>query len=428
MSVALPVYGLSPAPSYASLPRSGHSTVEFTPRAGRPDAATGTLTKKWRELTVIFKNQNEDEDDPISVPSYGRNATVCGEIGIENPENVITVTMKLEGNVHLSSTDTGSFTQRVVDERRTLFDAEKSSGRPCPSVLGFAVPLPMTYKEQGRVYRTPPSYETICLGSPLIVVKCTYRFSIKVTRVATWRLSLRKSSTNTFTTPIIFRPRTRPARPLITEPSFMSSLKVAPAEWHQTLITIPTRPRETIEPVKPITCHFVIPSVQTFCLAESIPFHIQLCGSPTSLGLFYGSITPESLQVGKKPRKRFYSAVVRVFLARQIYLDAVNGRQSWRTITIGEANVRAVVPSFLEAQCDSDPSEISLNWDGEVQCKKDITCASFNCAHLVVKDFIIVALTPANVRASPLLPIQHAHSIRLVTDGWTDNEAHPEDR
>ncbi|KAJ7072203.1 hypothetical protein C8F01DRAFT_972378 [Mycena amicta] len=426
MSVALPAYRLTPAPSYAALPRLGDSTVEFTPRAGRPDAATGTITKRWRDLTVIFKNQCEGQDelDSSLVPSYGRNATVCGEMGVGSPDTVLTITIKLEGNVHLSSTDTGSITQRVVDERRTLFDAAKSK---CPSIVGFSIAIPTYYEDQERVYRTPPSYETICLGSPLIVVKLNYRVSIKITRCNTRRLSLRKISTKTYATPILFRPRTRPARPMIPDPSFLASLKVSPAEWHQTEITIPTRRQETIEPLKPITCHFIIPSVQTFCLTEPIPFHIQLCGSKTSLGLFYGSITPESLQLGKKPRKRNYAAVVRVFLARQIYLDGVNGRRSsWRTITVGEGQVRAVVPS-VDHMDAFDASEVSVNWEGEVRCKNDITCASFNCSHLV--DFIILALTPANVRASPLLPIQHAHSVRLVTDGWTDNDAsHPEDR
>jgi len=179
--------------------------------------------------------------------------------------------------------------------------------------------------------------------------------------------------------------------------------------------------------VEPVVCHFVLPSVQTFCLSEDIPFHIQLCGSRTSLGLFYGSITPEALQPHKKPRRRHYAAIVRVFLARQIYLD-VNGRQSWRTVPVGEGTLRAIPPAPHEGNVDA--AVVSVDWEGEVRWKSsDVTCASFNVKHLVVKDFIIFALTPANVRASPLLPIQHAHPIRLVTDGWTAHDtAHPEDR
>nr|GAT56263.1 predicted protein [Mycena chlorophos] len=432
---ALPSY--SPSPSYASLSRSDEETVEFTPRAGRLEPATGTKTRTWRDLTVIFKNQSQEQDADESdrdIPSYGNRGVVLGELGIENPETVVCISMKvccarprdakaevamqLDGEVHLSSTDTGSMTQKVVEERRVLFDLEKNHGRACPTVVGFGIPIPMTYKDNDKLYRTPPSYETICLGSPLVVVRCRYKLAIKVTRSTARRLSLRKISTKSYTTPIIFRPRTRPARPMIAEPSFLTTFKASPAEYHQNLITIPIR--KTIVTVEP----FIIPSVQTFCYKDEIPFHIQLCGSRTSLALFYGTITPESLQQGKKPRKHNYSAVVRVFLARQIYLDDINGRQSWRTMTVGEAKVRPVVPSFHDA---FDASEVSLNWEGEVKPKRDVTCPSFSCAHLLVKDFIILALTPANVRANPLLPVQHAHGIRLVTDGWVENEAHPDD-
>jgi hypothetical protein len=181
--------------------------------------------------------------------------------------------------------------------------------------------------------------------------------------------------------------------------------------------------------------------MQTFCLSEPIPFHIQLCGSQESLQHFYGSV-PEPVLPGKRPRRRQYAARIRVFLARQIYLE-INGRQSWRTITVGEGTLRPI-PPLESAHPDAEAAEVSVDWDGEVRCKSDVTCGSFSISRLVVKvgrrgswgrvltlkqDFIIFALTPGNVRTSSLLPIQHAHPIRLVTDGWTDQElAHPQDR
>ncbi|KAJ7901977.1 hypothetical protein B0H14DRAFT_2669318 [Mycena olivaceomarginata] len=97
MSVALPAYSpedyipcstsRSPAPSYAALPRTrcGESTVEYTPRAGLQETPLGNLTKQWRGVTIIFKNQ----DDSLDTPTYGRNSSVCGEIGLENSEAVI---------------------------------------------------------------------------------------------------------------------------------------------------------------------------------------------------------------------------------------------------------------------------------------------------------------------------------------------------
>ncbi|KAJ7680465.1 hypothetical protein DFH06DRAFT_1265456 [Mycena polygramma] len=302
--------------------------------------------------------------------------------------------------------------QKIVDEQRTVWDRAKS-GR-CPTVVGFAIAFPTTYKDDGRLYRLPPSYEvghsrtkslTICLGSPLLVVKCTYRLVITINRIKSGRLSFLKPSSKTYSIHVAFKPRTRPARPIIQDTSFFSTLKAAPSEWHQM---------------------FIIPSVQTFCLSEDIPFHIQLCGCRDSLQHFYGS-APEPVQPGKQPRRRQYSPIIRVFLARQIFMD-VNGRHSWRNITIGEGTLRPIPPPE-SYNAEADLGEVSVDWEGEVRCRDDVTCASFNIGRLVIKDFIIFALTPANVRTSPLLPIQHAHPVQLVTDGWTEQDLmHPQDR
>ncbi|KAJ7783319.1 hypothetical protein B0H16DRAFT_1496317 [Mycena metata] len=419
MSVALPAYAFSPTPSYASLPRTGDSTVEYTPRAGAAGPTSGTLTKNWRGVTIIFKNQEESSQSGI--PTYGRNAIICGEIGLENPEAVLTICLKLQGRIDLSSSDCGQIEQTIVDEQHVLWDRAKS-GR-CPSVVGFALAFPTTYKDEDKLYRIPPSFETVILGSPLLAVKCAYKLRITITKTS-GRLSLFKTTSKTYPIPLAFKPRTRPARPIIQDLSFISTLKAAPDEWHQMLVTIPTKEKAEVEP---ISCHFLIPSIATFCLSQPIPFHIQLCGSRDSLQLFYGSAPVEAPPPGsKRPRRRQYAAIVRVYVARQVYIE-VHGKSSWRTIVVGEGALRPLPPTAYTD--DADAREVSVDWEGEVRCKDDVTCASFSANHLVVKDFIIFALTPANVRSSPLLPIQHAHPIRLVTDGWTEQDlAHPEDR
>lgn len=91
MSV-LPPYEYSPAPSYASLPRPNEEdTVEYTPRFGRAEAQLGNITKQWRDVTIIFRNQENTSSDP----TYGRNSSVCGEIGLENPDNILTITLRV---------------------------------------------------------------------------------------------------------------------------------------------------------------------------------------------------------------------------------------------------------------------------------------------------------------------------------------------
>ncbi|KAJ7287785.1 hypothetical protein C8J57DRAFT_1284906 [Mycena rebaudengoi] len=418
MSVALPAYVSIPAPSYASLPLPTEDTLEYTPRVRRA-AAQRNITKQWKNITIILKNQ----DDSSEIPTYGwpGNTIVCGEIGLDLPDNIQQVTLKLEGRLHLSSSDCGSIRIKIVNEQRTLW--AHSGSKRCPSLLPFSVAFPMSYKYEGRTWRMPPSYEVVCLGSPLLVAKCTYSLSITMTKTRNTRLAFWKKTHKTYPIKLIFRPRTRPGRPVLETNSLFSTLKVSPEEWRQMIVPMPTR-QHKIE-VEPISCHLFVPSVGTHPLAQVIPFHIQLCGPVESLRYFYGSIPFEPTPSGKKPRTRESTAVIRVYLARQIFVQ-LNGRQSWRNVLIGEGKLRPIPPRSSVCSLHLDSSEVSVDWEGEVRCNNDVTCASFSVGNLVVKDFIIFQLTPANVRTSPLLPIQHSHPIRLVTDRWED-VAHPSD-
>ncbi|KAJ7647170.1 hypothetical protein FB45DRAFT_190986 [Roridomyces roridus] len=159
----------------------------------------------------------------------------------------------------------------------------------------------------------------------------------------------------------------------------------------------------------------MIPSVQTFCVAHAIPFHIQLCGSVPSLREFYGQ---------EGPRKRQGAvAIIRVFLVRQIYVE-ITGRETWRSITVGEGHVNPLPPVGLDEPSQGD---VAVDWEGTVRCENDITSGTFSIGHLTVKDFIMLAVTPAS--SSHLLPVQHGQPIRLVTDSWEEQgQVHPRDR
>ncbi|KAJ7188098.1 hypothetical protein C8R46DRAFT_9412 [Mycena filopes] len=53
----------------------------------------------------------------------------------------------------------------------------------------------------------------------------------------------------------------------------------------------------------------------------------------------------------KRPRRRQYAAILRVYLARQVYLSEMHGRSSWRTITVGEGTVRPLTASGVGRRC-----------------------------------------------------------------------------
>lgn len=63
----------------------------------------------------------------------------------------------------------------------------------------------------------------------------------------------------------------------------------------------------------------------------------------------------------------------------------VNGKQSWRTLTVGEGQLRPIPPVVAYNEADGESNEVAVDWEGEVQCRSDVTCASFNISHLVVK-------------------------------------------
>lgn len=94
MSATLPPYARSPTPSYASLPRPNvEDTVEYTPRHGRIEHPFGHITKQLRNgVTVIFRDQ---DPETRADPTYGNNASVCGEVGLDNPRDVLAIIVKV---------------------------------------------------------------------------------------------------------------------------------------------------------------------------------------------------------------------------------------------------------------------------------------------------------------------------------------------
>lgn len=307
------------------------------------------------------------------------------------------------------------------------------------------------------MHRIPPSYESVYYGAPTLCVHSSYHLHLTVSKrhskLGFWKpqktyvfqsylhsASL-SNSYHRYLIPVKYRPRTRPSRPIHPSmTSLFSSLKPLAEEWHQIVTQISPKPNSDMETIH---TQFLIPSVQTFGLRDSIPFHIQLTGPLASVKHFlppnedgtnslysdsksYGSGSSHSSSSKRSLGSYSNTApTLRVFLARQILVE-INGRKSWRNSTIGEGNVRPIPPPPTNA-ATSRP-EVSLDWEGEVKCRDDVQCVGFKSGNLMVKDFIVLALTPPNPKSSPLLQLQHAHPIKFATDTWTDTHgSHPLD-
>ncbi|KIK67269.1 hypothetical protein GYMLUDRAFT_156029 [Collybiopsis luxurians FD-317 M1] len=406
-SVSSPDYSDSPpAPKYSSLPLAGEATVEYTPR-GNSSAPLEHITKTCSFMTVILKGQDASED----FPTYGRGSSVNGEIGLKSNTSVLSVLVKLKGRLHLSISDSGSTTVPVVSEYIELWCQDPTRCDPCPSVLPFAITFPQTFIYGERTLPLPPSFYEVFYQQPAVSVECTYMLKFTIhhggSKMAFWKPS------RSYSLQLNYRPRTRPQRPIFHLERFISTMKQVPEDWLQIESTMRVRQNASAD-AKPISCRFVIPSIGAFGLSDTIPFHIQLSSSLTSLSLLLPDF-PEN----KRSRH------VRVLITRQIMVEA-NTRKCWRTRTLGEGTVRALPPPFIDAPCQKD--EVYADWEGEVRCDKNVQYGGFNVGAVTVKDYIVFVLTPPNPRTCPLLTHQYSQPIKLVTDVWTDEStSHPSD-
>ncbi|KAF8161225.1 hypothetical protein B0H34DRAFT_781810 [Crassisporium funariophilum] len=424
-------------PSYSIQPLANEETVAFTPRVGAT-TPHGNFVRHWPQATLILKDQDED----ARLPMYGRGGRVIGELGVANTDKVVRVTIKLLGRMSLSVGDTGSACATLLSETQVLWkhdEDDSSADQRCPSILPIYFQFPYTYEaEEGKHWRLPPSFEATFLGIPALFARCIYTLSITITRTRSYKVA-QWTTNKTYITMLNFRPRTRPHRPIVMLDSVFASLKPVPEEWTQLVTSMSVRPNSG---EKPIDCHLFIPSVQTYALTDTIPFHLQLSSSLKSLRELLPP-TSALLQLPNvnhpKTTDRRLSVVgayaIRLSIARQVVVE-VNGRRRFRTFTLGVGKMWPVPPLAVNGDAcgqekiaaDEMDKNICLDWQGEVKCWAEVTAGGFSVSNLLVKDFLVLTLTPPNTRSSFLIPLQLSHPIRLVTDSWVDGDSlHPQD-
>lgn len=146
-------------------------------------------------------------------------------------------------------------------------------------------------------------------------------------------------------------------------------------------------------------CQLFIPSIQTFGLTDTIPFHLQLCSSleslqellpPTStlLKLPQGIDRPK---VGSRnDRWGEGGQTIRLSITRQVVVE-IAGRRRFRTFSVGVGNMWPVPPI---AHCYSDNSRdgvsskeggVCLDWQGEVKAWPEVSTGGFSASSLLVK-------------------------------------------
>lgn len=91
-SSELPSYSpSSPSPSYTCQLGSGERLLEHTPQSRSSRQHTSLFIKKAGRTTVILN----DQEDGTTMPTYGRQATVSGNLLLEQSESILEVVLKV---------------------------------------------------------------------------------------------------------------------------------------------------------------------------------------------------------------------------------------------------------------------------------------------------------------------------------------------
>ncbi|KIK69761.1 hypothetical protein GYMLUDRAFT_34152 [Collybiopsis luxurians FD-317 M1] len=391
----------SPPPTYSSDPICGEQSIQLTPRArSRP---TGTFAHKAGSATVVFMDQVEG----ATAPEYGRQGIVNGIISLRSREAVSEVKVKLHGHMDLVLCGNNSQSTKLVDYAYTVWEHQPDMGgaaAACPSELPFTCIFPPTFKDRiGRETPLPPSMNATYPGSTGLIASCVYTLTIKVVKGRSRNFFMQSKK---ITIPLHYHPRSRgPPSYLGPHPDLFSDVKISPEGWYQTMATIRSR-RPTV--TSPAQCHLFIPSVKVFALSETIPFHVQLTGELSSLRqLVYAK--PSRFESSAK-----FAPKIRVYLLRQITVD-VCGQKGWKNITLAEG---ALTPRPPPIATSSGGVEESLDWEGTIHCDESLSLgvSGFITGDLMIKDFIVLSISPPDPMKSDLLSVQVPVTIKLVTD------------
>ncbi|KAJ7352247.1 hypothetical protein DFH08DRAFT_775109 [Mycena albidolilacea] len=394
---SLPLYSPShPSPCYSEDPACDETRLDLSPRNGTRPLPTGIFTQACGSITVVLY----DQEPTTHIPSYRQQGSVRGSLIIEQDLCQISeVAAKLEGRLEIITTDSGALTIKVFKNTYCLW-ASSSSSSTFPGAVDITCNFPAAFQHQNREYPLPPSYGAKFPGFPPLFFKCTYSLTISITKDR--RLGF------LIDIPIEYKPEGPPAHGIPSIPSFLSSLKAVPEEWHQTSFVMKARSSSTLSPIQ---CQAFIPSARVFGLSDTIPLHLQISGCLSSLREL---IPPPS------SRSNDEHSPIRVYLTRMVTFE-YRGKSTWRIHRIGEGYFSPLPPTVnFDCHC-RNPSEScascveTLDWNGNIKCDSSIAVGGFQAAGIIVKDFISLEIVPQKAVLSPLLTVQHAIPIRFVT-------------
>lgn len=94
----------------------------------------------------------------------------------------------------------------------------------------------------------------------------------------------------------------------------------------------------------------------------------------------------------------------------------VCGQKAWKNIELGEGTLSPRPPPIIAPSGATQLGEDSLDWEGEVRCEEGLSLPGFITGDLMIKDFIVLSISPPDPTKSDLLSTQVPVGIKLVTE------------
>ncbi|KIJ55606.1 hypothetical protein M422DRAFT_63631 [Sphaerobolus stellatus SS14] len=466
----------------------GYGLPEYTPTGEtpfytpnpRPDEERIQITRRFvREEEGVFVTQNKSislalTNQPLECkePTYGRGATIQGMVSLEKTENILSVTLKIQGQMEfamssLMTVNRGTiipvWNDTIVLYRNTsgkrgssqqlsslippLFSAEK-----CPSSMTFSVHIPTFYSYEGLKRPFPPTYSVRFENSVSALglsVDCHYSLQICVIRKGS--LMDKKA---TLSVPINYLPRCRPARPPLPQSlTFISTLKSTPEEWK--LFETQMKLKQDHPPGPSISGGLLLPRAQVYAIGQPIPFHLQLSSSSATLlapfisvtnftdppsvkqtnqtitnplaggsGLMGGrgiSVLAEDTIAKQQNKSRSLpqsNPIPRIHLSvqRHVIVEVMGQWVQFKECLSQIVQLHSCPVNTLEEPENGGLAHIA--WEGQLEILEKYKCSGFIGPSFKVRDFIWLSVKPPNPEQSFLQGIDHLIPIRLTTDPY----------
>jgi hypothetical protein len=186
-------------PSYSSEPLAGEQRLELNPPVARRPIPAGTFTCESKRASLLLTQQ----EDGAAMPTYGRNGTIRGVLFLKSTDDILAVTLKVSRNYlltmpvpHASQVDglleltvaEGGTSYTILEAQKvTVWQNNTPSRTTCPNAIPFECTLPSTYKDRERFRPLPPSFNYCSSGVPGLTAKCTYTFTVEITKTQFWK-------------------------------------------------------------------------------------------------------------------------------------------------------------------------------------------------------------------------------------------------